>query len=258
MLYNFLHEIVVDPGQNTTKPFVTLTYAQSLDGKIAGHGGQQLILSGPESMKATHMLRAMHDGILVGINTVFNDDPRLTARISNDELPPRCISETGQPRNPALFPELQPKPIILDAQLRFPLSSKLLDQDAPTRPLILTRHDHSPERRRQLELRGATVVGCSTDSQGRLDLYNVVQELSARKIRSLMVEGGAGVIKSFLESGLVDLTIVTIAPTFVGQDGVSVIGSAQGLPQLENPTYHTLGRDVVLVAKVHRTASPKQ
>ncbi|KAG0222265.1 2,5-diamino-6-(ribosylamino)-4(3H)-pyrimidinone 5'-phosphate reductase [Actinomortierella wolfii] len=221
MQYDFLRKLAVDPAHGTERPFITLTYAQSLDGKIAGKDGQQLILSGPESMKATHMLRAMHEGILVGINTVFSDDPRLTARLNDDELPPRCISPSGQPRNPSLHPELQPKPIILDAQLRFPLTSKLLHPAAATRPLILTRKDYDPEKKRQLELRGATVVGCSTDKHGRLDLHEIVKVLWTMKIRSLMVEGGAMVIKSFLESGLVDLTIVTIAPTYVGQDGIS-------------------------------------
>ncbi|KAF9972027.1 2,5-diamino-6-(ribosylamino)-4(3H)-pyrimidinone 5'-phosphate reductase [Actinomortierella ambigua] len=256
MFYNFLHDLVVEPDQDATKPFITLTYAQSLDGKIAGHNGQQLLLSGPEAMKATHMLRAMHEGILVGINTIFSDDPRLTARLDDSDLPPRCISKAGDPFNPTEFPELQPQPIILDAKLRFPFTSKLLHPSSPTRPLILTRRHHNHFRRQELELRGATVIGCGTDNQGRLDLREVLTILLQRNIRSLMVEGGANVIRSFLESGLVDLTIITIAPTFVGENGVSVIGSAQGLPQLENPTYHTLGRDVVLVAKAQQANRP--
>lgn len=106
------------------KPFITLTYAQSLDAKISGPRNAQVILSGNESMQLTHRLRELNDSILVGVGTVLNDDPALTARI------------------PTLVPlRAQPVPVILDPGLRTPADAKLL-RNARTRighpPVICT------------------------------------------------------------------------------------------------------------------------
>src|SRR5690606_10285843 len=86
------------------RPFVTLSYAQSLDGSIAIRSGEPLVLSGPESLCFTHHLRSIHDGILVGIGTVLSDDPQLTVR--------HCEGES-------------PQPIVLDSQLRIPSTARL-------------------------------------------------------------------------------------------------------------------------------------
>lgn len=63
------------------RPYVTLTFAQSLDAKIAGQNGQQLILSGKQSMIMTHWMRTMHDGLMIGVGTALNDDPQLNSRL---------------------------------------------------------------------------------------------------------------------------------------------------------------------------------
>jgi riboflavin-specific deaminase-like protein len=86
------------------RPFVTLSYAQSLDGSIALHNHAPLSLSGPESLCLTHQLRSMHDGILIGIGTVLSDDPQLTVR--------HWVGHN-------------PQPIVLDSQLRIPAKARL-------------------------------------------------------------------------------------------------------------------------------------
>ena len=97
------------PPPPAGKPFITLTWAQSLDAKISGARNAQVTLSGPASMQLTHRLRELHDSILVGVGTVVNDDPSLTARI------------------PALVPlRSQPVPVILDPGLTTPADAKLL------------------------------------------------------------------------------------------------------------------------------------
>ena len=103
--------------QNTGRPFVTLTYAQSLDGSIARVPGKRLQLSGPEAQAMTHRLRAVNDAILVGIGTVLADNPRLTVRLAEGS---------------------DPQPVILDSKLRFPLDANL-----PTEPerVALDYHD---------------------------------------------------------------------------------------------------------------------
>ncbi|KAH9472377.1 hypothetical protein Pst134EA_002995 [Puccinia striiformis f. sp. tritici] len=133
------------PGHNQ-RPFVTLTYAQSLDGKIAGIDGQQLRLSGNQSMKMTHLLRARHDGILVGIGTLLSDDPQLNARNISISVP---IAN-------------QPQPIVIDTSLRTPIDCKLIknfrNQLGKQPWLICARSEVSPERRQELENAGARVI----------------------------------------------------------------------------------------------------
>ncbi|KAG8737073.1 2,5-diamino-6-(ribosylamino)-4(3H)-pyrimidinone 5'-phosphate reductase [Ceratobasidium sp. 414] len=220
---------------------VTLTYAQSLDAKIAGAGGRQLTISGNESMTMTHWLRTMHQGIMVGIQTVLNDDPQLNVR----RLPPR------DPPYP------QPRPIILDSYLRTPPTCKLLTNFAAGTGLApyiiyglpLFDMEESKELRRRkkaLEEAGAVLVtGFEVDGEstlryiqpnrltmrclGRLDLAGALRLLKMRGINSVMIEGGQRVISSMLTdrhadgSVLVDTLIVTVAPTLIGSDGMGVI-----------------------------------
>lgn len=93
----FLSNILSPPIQpHTNRPHVTLTYAQSLDAKIAGANGNQLILSGKESLVMTHWLRTMHDAILVGVGTALNDDPQLNSMhiCSSVSMLSHCIFST--------------------------------------------------------------------------------------------------------------------------------------------------------------------
>ncbi|KAL1749272.1 dihydrofolate reductase-like domain-containing protein [Schizophyllum fasciatum] len=214
-----------DFAPHAARPSVTLTFAQSLDAKIAGRAGKQLILSGKESMVMTHWMRTMHDAILIGIGTALNDDPQLNVR----HLPPRAAgTHDGQPFN-------IPRPIILDARLRLRPACKLLrNYRAGTgrRPWVLALDGAAAanplhqvewlERRAALEEAGAQVVVVEGDeADGTLSIPAVLRCLYERGVRSLMVEGGAGVIKSFLnEGGVVDTLILTVAPTLVGEDGV--------------------------------------
>ena len=220
--------------QNTTqtfaqprkRPFVTVTYAQSLDGSIAAKRGEPLAISGPESLKMTHQLRAEHDALLIGIGTVLADDPQLTVRLVD-----------GQ----------DPQPVILDSQLRFPLHAKLLKN--PCRPWIATTENASRERQRSLETAGAQVIRLPASEYGLVSLPDLLTELWRLGIHSLMVEGGASVIGSFISRNLADRLVLTIAPILVG--GLNAIGSetlsnGAGFPQLHYPHFQKLGDNVVI------------
>ncbi|EIW86954.1 bacterial bifunctional deaminase-reductase, partial [Coniophora puteana RWD-64-598 SS2] len=206
------------------RPRVTLTFAQSLDGKIAGAGGAQLALSGSESMLMTHWMRTMHQGILVGIGTALNDNPQLNIR---------HVPADVQPRPPA------PTPIIVDTTLRLPNTCKLLQNyrvGTGLQPWIVhaqrPHHDADAfeKRRAALQSAGAELVPISTDSSGLLSMQDVLQALHIKGIKTLMVEGGARIIRSFLNQhaderaagreGLIDNLIITLAPTLVGDEGV--------------------------------------
>jgi 3,4-dihydroxy 2-butanone 4-phosphate synthase/GTP cyclohydrolase II len=207
---------------------VTLTYAQSLDGSIAARSGAPLLLSGTEAMHYTHQLRTAHDAILVGIGTVLSDDPRLNVRL------------TGGP---------SPRPIVLDSSLRCPLTARCLE--AHRRPIVATTDRASADRRRDLEAQGVTILTVPTckDNASHLELAVLLRQSLGESIRSVMVEGGAQVITSFLRARLVDRLVITIAPILVGGlHGVIelVADEARDFPRLQHATWQKLGNDWVV------------
>ncbi|KAI9492849.1 dihydrofolate reductase-like domain-containing protein, partial [Zychaea mexicana] len=194
------------------RPFVTLTYAQSLDGMISKQG-EQLLLSGPESMAMTHRLRLLHDGILVGIGTARVDNPQLNAR----HVPASDLESYRQPQ-----------PIVLDNRLELPLDCKLIKNfksGSGRRPWIVTTASNSnPAAVRTLSMKQEKLTkqahSGKDENTGRANLETVFEVLKKQGITRLMVEGGAKIIQSCLDSSCVDQLIVTVAPTFVGDGGV--------------------------------------
>ena len=213
--------------RRTDRPFVTLSYAQSVDGSIAARPGQPLALSGALSMTLTHQLRAAHDAILVGIGTVLADNPRLTVRLVEGK---------------------NPQPIVADSRLRFPLSANLLCQH-PLSPWIATAEQADASRQKVLETAGAHVLRVPTNARGQVNLTALLERLSTLGIQSVMVEGGARIITSFLTERLVDQMVLTVAPRLVG--GLRAVHGrglvdAVHLPRLRNLRYQWLGEDLVL------------
>ncbi len=213
--------------RHTGRPFVTLSYAQSMDGSIAAHSGQPLALSGALSMTLTHQLRAAHDAILVGIGTVLADNPHLTVRLVEGK---------------------NPQPIVADSRLRFPLSANLLCQH-PLSPWIATGEQADAGRQQVLEAAGARVLRLPMNARGQVNLTALLERLGALGITSVMVEGGARIITSFLAERLVDHIVLTVAPRLVG--GLHAVrrlahADAVHLPRLRNLRYQWLEDDLVL------------
>jgi len=212
------------------RPFVVLKYAQTLDGRIATRSGDSKWISGEHERRISHALRAACDGVLVGVGTAIADDPQLTVR---------------------LVPGSTPIRIVLDSGLRLPLESKVLDERACT--LVVTTDRSPTELRRELERRG---VGVRVVDPGRtgVDLPQTLALLREAGVRSLLVEGGAEVITSFLAAGLVERVIVGIAPTIVGA-GTEAVGDLQvnrissGL-HLTGRSVYTAGDDLLVAGDV--------
>jgi 3,4-dihydroxy 2-butanone 4-phosphate synthase/GTP cyclohydrolase II len=216
------------------RPFILVSYAQSVDGSIAGRGRERIRLSGPESMRLTHAIRALCDTILVGIGTVIADDPHLAVK------PVRAKN---------------PQPIVLDTRLRTPRRARLLRR-ADVRPWLIHGPGTPRSRVASLQKAGAEPVTCRTAEDGRIDIAALMRLLADRAVNSVMVEGGARVITSIIRHRLADLFVVTISPRVVG--GLTVIDPErfQDIPNLQfsDPHYQTLGRDVVLWARPRWTA----
>jgi 3,4-dihydroxy 2-butanone 4-phosphate synthase/GTP cyclohydrolase II len=211
------------------RPFVTLTYAQSLDGSIASADGHPLAISGAESLAFTHRLRAAHDAILVGIGTILSDDPRLNVRRSEGA---------------------HPKPVVLDSQLRFPTDAQILSCDGPT-PIIATNASAPDARKAALEREGATVIRLDCTRDG-ICLDSLLETLAEREVGSVMVEGGTEILTSFLKQRHVNHIIATVAPTLIGGQPVLhslAAGEEDGeiqFPRIENIQYRWLGDDLIL------------
>jgi 3,4-dihydroxy 2-butanone 4-phosphate synthase/GTP cyclohydrolase II len=175
----------------TNRPFITLSYAQSLDGSIAAADGRPLALSSPPSLFRTHALRARHEGLLVGVGTILSDDPQLTVR------------HAAGPN---------PQPIVLDTDLRTPLPSRVLAN--PRRPWFVAGAPVAPARRAALVNAGAAVLETSRTPDDLVDLRQALALLAERGLRSIMVEGGSRVLRSFLALRLVDWIVITLSPLF--------------------------------------------
>ncbi|KAH7484469.1 hypothetical protein PRIC2_003573 [Phytophthora ramorum] len=228
-------------------PFITLTYAQSIDGSLTAERGKPTLLSGPASMKMTHLLRTLHDGILVGVGTVIADNPSLNARLAEGT---------------------NPRPIIIDTNLRCPTTIKLFTLPTCEKPIILFGHgSQDPDilkRKQALEALGASVQECQTmhgeDGRYHVDLRDAFRVAKQNGISSIMVEGGATILTSSLQEAtqrhFIDLVVVTIAPTFIG--GLRAVGSLlapstsvpPAFPRLQHPRYHILDNDVVILGKL--------
>ena len=212
------------------RPYVTLSYAQSIDGSIACRPGRALALSCPEAMIFTHQLRSIHDGILVGIGTILADNPLLTVRHVNGD---------------------SPRPIVVDGRLRFPADAQVL-QHHSKKPWIATAEEPDQERERALVKAGAKILHIPYDPDGLIDLALLLAQLRELNIGSLMVEGGAQIITSFLKHRLVDQLVLTMAPVYIG--GMQAVWPLQlspfNPPRLENMAWEMCGSDLVMRADI--------
>jgi GTP cyclohydrolase II len=216
-------------GLRDSRPYVVLKYAQTLDGRIATRNGDSKWISGEAERRASHALRAACDAVLVGIGTVIADDPQLTVR---------------------LVPGASPRRIVLDTTLRVPAAAQILADGAPT--MIITSPISPVERRDELRKSGVTVHVVAAQPPWGVDLAAALALLREAGIRSLLVEGGAAVITSFLRQRLADRVIVGVAPTILGAgtDAVGDLSAARvsdGL-HLTGRSVHLVGDDVVMAS----------
>jgi diaminohydroxyphosphoribosylaminopyrimidine deaminase/5-amino-6-(5-phosphoribosylamino)uracil reductase len=178
------------------RPMIALKTAMSLDGRVAAVTGDSKWITGPESRRHGHLLRASHDAILIGVGTAIADNPRLDCRISG-------------------FGKASPVRVILDSQLKLANYTEL-DVIARAKNQKTWVFTVSKDKNRTSKLP-------STNS-GHVDVKAVSAVLAEQGITRLLIEGGASVATSFLSNSLVDRVYAFRAPQIIGADGLAAIG----------------------------------
>lgn len=176
-------------------PFVTLKLAFSVDGKIADYKGNSKYLSSEESLFLAHKMRYESDAIMVGVDTVIRDNPKLNIRFN--------------------FKDKILKRVVLDAFARIPTDSYLVKTAKEIPTIIFTSHEAPEERIKDLEEKGVTVKKVSKNG-GLLNLKEVLKVLGSMEVTSILVEGGAKLASSFIKESLWDKLVVFVTPIFLG------------------------------------------
>jgi diaminohydroxyphosphoribosylaminopyrimidine deaminase / 5-amino-6-(5-phosphoribosylamino)uracil reductase len=218
-------------------PFVTLKFAQTLDGRIACANGHSRWISSAPSLRFAHRLRALHDAVVVGVDTVIQDNPLLTVRLARGRNPLR---------------------IVVDSALRIPPDAGILkDQDA-AKTIIATTRRADAKTRTGLEGNGRELLTVDADRKGRVDLLKLLSELGRRGVSSVLVEGGSALITSVLKEQLANRLVAIIAPKIVGT-GIDAVGDL-GIRNMDDALVLTdrkvyrLGDDLIVDARFTRPA----
>jgi diaminohydroxyphosphoribosylaminopyrimidine deaminase / 5-amino-6-(5-phosphoribosylamino)uracil reductase len=217
------------------RPFVALKLAQSIDGKIATRNKDSKWISSVESRELVQGLRRNYDAIMVGINTVLSDDPRLSIRSSTR----------------------QPLKIIIDSDLKMPLDAKALTALSPGTAIIACAKAASKKKEYALQKKGAKIIRVNSSKDG-LNLKILMKKLLKIGITSILIEGGSRIAASMLESGLVNKVYFFICPIIIGgRDSISSIaGRGAGLVKeavkLANIKLKRINKDFLVEADVYR------
>lgn len=215
--------------------FLTLKSALSLDGRIATKTGISKWITSKDSRAYSHKLRAHHDAVLVGINTVIADDPRLTVRSASGRNPVR---------------------VVVDSKLRLPLDRKLVQTAKEIPTCVLTTEDADLEHERALEDAGLNIIKLPSTAEGRCDMKAALRELAKREVVSVLCEGGAELAGTLLAGHLVDRMHAFVAPLLLGPRGRACAVDWAGpetlelAPRIENPKWELHGDDAHVSGRV--------
>ena len=195
--------------ENIKKPYVILNCAMTLDGKIATKTGSSEI-SGKMDLLRVHELRKEVDAIMVGINTVLADDPKLTVH----------KIQASQEDNPLR--------VVVDSKARTPLFSRVLNSDAPT--IVAVTDIADSEKIKKLDEKVDLIV-CGKD---RVDLDLLMEKLALRGVKTIMLEGGSTLNYSMLIGGLVSEVRVCIAPMIAGGNEAKTLADGEGVQYMKD------------------------
>jgi diaminohydroxyphosphoribosylaminopyrimidine deaminase/5-amino-6-(5-phosphoribosylamino)uracil reductase len=209
------------------RPWVTIKAAVSMDGNIALKNGESKWITGPEARRKAHLMRAANDVVLVGIGTVMKDDPELSVRDSEGRSPIKAV---------------------VDKDLEIPVDARVLNGGGRVIFTEFTASGARGEKILELSKRGVRVIK-SRICGGHIPPGEILKELAAMGANYVLIEGGAGLISSFVEAGCADEAAFFTAPKLLG-DGVHVtkfqIPSMNLAAKVKNLRAKTIGADVLL------------
>ena len=214
-------------------PFVTVKSAQSLDAKIATKTGDSKWITSDATRRYSHRLRKFYDAILIGINTVLKDNPRLTNPYSKE----------------------QPLKVIVDSSLKIPLKAKVLSD--PSKLIIAVNSIKNKRKYNLLHKMGVRILELP-DKDGRVDLRLLFKNLAKMQIANVLVEGGGTLLGSLFDDKLVDKVMFFVAPKIIGgKDAISSVGGCgnkniAGAVELQDIQIKKINRDLLIEAYVHR------
>jgi diaminohydroxyphosphoribosylaminopyrimidine deaminase/5-amino-6-(5-phosphoribosylamino)uracil reductase len=219
----------------TGRPLVILKSAMTLDGKVATVTGDSQWISGEASRARAHRWRAESDAVAVGIGTALADDPRLTARVE------------GVAR--------QPRRVVFDSEARLPVSSQLVRGVAEVPLTVVCSRAAGRTNVQALESAGVDVIVSTGQNEGAR-VEHALDELGAREVQSLLLEGGPHLAGAFLEAGEIDEVRMFVAPLMTGgreaKTAVEGIGieTIAAAPRALHVDVDRLDDDVLIVARL--------
>ena len=221
----------------TGRPFVALKYAMTLDGKIATASGDSKWISNEQSRTYAHKLRSIYDCILVGKNTVLNDDPSLTCRLVEGKNPLR---------------------IVLDSHCQLPMDRKVFT-DGEARTLLVTSLKADRDKAAAFQALDQVTVWQIPEKNGALDLGILLDRLGQQEKTSVLVEGGSQVHGAFFDGRLAQRVYAFIAPCLIGgKRNLGAIGGrgARNMDlrvTLQEPQYEAFGTDLMVTGLLERS-----
>lgn len=218
------------------KPFVVLKAAMTLDGKIATATGQSKWITNETSRAYGYKLRDIYDGIMVGINTVIEDNPMLTARVDGGKNPIR---------------------IVVDSSLKIDINANVV-QDKSAKTIVATTDKADKDKILKLQAQDVDVIVVDKDENDKVDIEKLLDILGQQNICSILVEGGATLSGSFVARKLVDKVYFFIAPKIVGGNeaktpvaGTGILNLQEALA-LKDIQIEKLEEDILIIGRVDK------
>ena len=207
------------------RPFVTLKICMTLDGMIYNKKTKNGSIGDSEQLEHSNNLRKMHDSVLVGVETIIKDNPKLTFRGNG------CENFT------------QPRPIVLDSNLRIPLNSQIIRLG--NNPIIFTKKNNIQKFNR------LTKLGCTIIKLNNLKPEKILKNLMLNNLQSILVEGGGKVFSSFLSSDMYDELILYYSSNLMGNSGLNVSESLNKEYKIKKKSSRikNIGNSVMMVFK---------
>lgn len=218
------------------KPFIVLKAAMTLDGKIATATGQSKWITNETSRAYGYKLRDIYDGIMVGINTVIEDNPMLTARVDGGKNPIR---------------------IVVDSSLKIDINANVV-QDKSAKTIVATTDKADKDKILKLQAQDVDVIVVDKDENDKVDIEKLLNILGQQNICSILVEGGATLSGSFVAKKLVDKVYFFIAPKIIGGKeaktpvaGTGILNLQEALA-LKDIQIEKLEEDVLIIGRVDK------